>query len=366
MFTDAAVFGGAERALLMLLAHLDQRRWLPTLVYNPTPEIVSLEQGAADLGVPLCPLPPLPFGREGLQRLPSFTRFLRQRRPGVFHAHLSWPLAAKFPLAAAVVARVPSIATVQLYPEVMFDRSSRLQLRLLSVGVDRYIAVSSGVAERLVRKLGVPAEKTVVIPNAVDVERFSNVTAAELRRNLAGDAHLVLSLARLHEQKGLDVLLRAAVELPDARFVLAGEGPERGRLERLARQLGIAERVVLLGTRRDTPELLAACDVLALPSRYEGLPLVLLEAMAAGVPLVASNIPGVDELIVSGENGLLVEPGDPGALAREIRRLLDDRELRRQLALRARATVEQRYAAAAIAERVMSEYDALAKRASRR
>ncbi len=150
----------------------------------------------------------------------------------------------------------------------------------------------------------------------------------------------MLTPARLDAQKGHPTLLEAIAELPDALFLFAGDGPERAALEARAAELGVAERVLFLGRREDVPQLLAACDVFALPSLYEGSSLAVLEAMAAGIPIVSSAIGGTEELIEDGRSGLLVPPGDAPALAAALRRALADPELRSELAARARERVD--------------------------
>ena len=167
----------------------------------------------------------------------------------------------------------------------------------------------------------------------------------------------MLTLGRLDEQKGYPVLFEAATLLPNAVFALAGEGPERRGLEALAAGLGIADRVHFLGHRTDIPRLLAACDVFALPSLYEGTSLAVLEAMAARRAVVSSAIGGTDELIDDGESGLLVPPGDAPALAAAIGRLLADRGLRESFGARARERVEADFTRQAMADRVTAIYE---------
>jgi glycosyltransferase involved in cell wall biosynthesis len=354
------LFGGAEVALLTLLEHLDRTRFVPSLAYHPSPAVSTLESRARELGVELCGVQPLPLGLTGARRLPAFARFLRSRRPDIFHAHLSSPLAAKFGLAAAVAARVPTVvATVQLFPHASFDRSSRLQVRLLATGVDRYLSVSGHVARELERVFRIPRKKVVVIPNGVDLSRFPAVADPALRASLAGERRLVLTVARLHEQKAVEVVVRSAHELPDVTFAVAGDGPERESLERLARDLDVEDRVLLLGARDDVPALLAAADLVLLPSRYEGFPLSLLEAMASGKAVVASEIPGVTELVMSGQNGVLVAPGDVDGFARAISELLGDSDRRGRLAAAGRELVEQRYDVRRVVDRIMAEYDSV-------
>jgi glycosyltransferase involved in cell wall biosynthesis len=249
------------------------------------------------------------------------------------------------------------VATVQLIPEFRLGRSSYLQLRALAAGVDRYIAVSHDVAGELAERFRWPAAKISVGYNAVEIDRFDRPAPVGLRKQIGGgDRPLVLTAARLDEQKGHPVLLRAASELPGVDFVLAGEGPRRGSLEALAAELGIADRVHFLGYRSDIPELLAACDVFALPSLYEGSSLAVLEAMAARRPVVSSAIGGTDELIEDGAEGLLVAPGDAEGLATALRRLLDDDGLRAAFATGARERVERDFTPAAMTGRVEAIY----------
>ncbi|HEX5592928.1 MAG TPA: glycosyltransferase [Solirubrobacterales bacterium] len=358
-YTDSPVLGGAENAMLMLLESLDREEWEPTLLLDDRPGAEVLAGRAAALGVPVRLVGPLPLGLGGAREVPALARLLRHERPEVFHAHMSSPVACKWGLAAAVAARVPAVlGTVQVGGYEPPDRSAYWQLRGLARGVDRYLAVSREIAGELVEGLGWPAEKIEVVYNAVDLARVEVEAPPGLREQLGGSETraLVLTPARLDAQKGHDVLLEAMPQVPDATFLFAGEGPERERLETLAAQLGIADRVRFLGRREDVPQLLAACDVFALPSLYEGSSLAVLEAMAAGIPIVSSAIGGTEELIEDGRSGLLVKPGDSEALAAALRRALGDPELRKSLTARARERVEAGLTREAMASRVEGVY----------
>jgi glycosyltransferase involved in cell wall biosynthesis len=360
-YTDSATFGGAEQALFMLIDGLDRERWRPTLLLDEAPGGPPLAAHMDELDVELRTVRPMPLGAAGAAGVPAMARMLRRRRPDVFHAHLSWPMAAKFALASALLARVPAtVATVQLFPRFELDRSNLWQLRAIAAGVGRYVAVSDDIAVQLVERMRWPAAKVDVVYNAVRLDRFG-APAAALRDELTagGRRRLVLTAARLDAQKGHPVLLRAAAELPEAAFAFAGDGPERATLEAQTAELGLGERVAFLGHRTDVPELLAACDVFALPSLFEGSSLALLEAMAAGRAVVSSAIGGTDELIADGETGLLVAPGDADALARALRRLLGDAELRGSLARRARARVERDFTPEAMTARTTGIYEEL-------
>ena len=360
-YTDSRELGGAENAMLMLLATLDRSRWQPTLLLDAGGDVAPLEERASVIDVPSRRVEEMPLGLAGARHGIGLARRLRGERPALFHAHLSWPLAAKWALGAAVLARVPSVATVQLIPAMALERSSELQLRLLSRGVGRYIAVSSAIAGELDQRFGWPAGKIEVVYNAVDLDRFDVSAPPGLREKLGGSdgVPLVLTPARLDEQKGHDVLFRAAAEVPEARFVLAGEGPLRAQLETEVAQLGLAERVLFLGRRDDIPQLLAACDVFALPSLYEGSSLAVLEAMAARRAVVSSAIGGTAELIADGENGLLVPPGDAAALAAALRRLLAGPSLREEFALKARERAEAEFSRETMGRRVEAIYKEL-------
>jgi glycosyltransferase involved in cell wall biosynthesis len=358
-YTDSRVLGGAENAMFMLLASLDRGEWAPTLLLEDALEVEPLRERAAALGVPVRLVAPLPLGLTGARRVPALVRQLRRERPRVFHAHMSSPVACKWGLAAAVLARVPAVlGTVQVGAYEPPNRSAYRQLRALARGVDRYLAVSREIAAELTGKLGWPAEKVEVVYNAVDTGRAAVDAPPGLREQLGGSATrpLVLTPARLNPQKGHRVLLEAIAEVPDALFLLAGEGPERAPLEAEAERLGVAGRVRFLGRREDVPQLLAACDLFALPSLYEGSSLAVLEAMAAGIPIVSSAIGGTEELIEDGRSGLLVAPGDAKALAAALRRALGDEELRRSLAARARERVEAGLTRGQMANRVTALY----------
>jgi glycosyltransferase involved in cell wall biosynthesis len=361
-YTDSATFGGAEQALFTLIEALDRRAWTPSLLLNEAPGGPPLARHLDGLDVAVRTVAPAPLGAAGAIRVPSLARSLRRDRPDVFHAHMSWPLAAKYALAAAVLARVPAtLGTVQLFPDFDLDRSNFWQLKALAARVGRYIAVSRDIEAQLVERLHWPAEKIDVVYNAARFERFDAVEAAKRRAELSGGgAHpVVLTTARLDPQKGHPVLLRAARELPGVVFALAGDGPDRVALEGQAAALGIGDRVLFLGHRTDVPELLAACDVFVLPSLFEGSSLALLEAMGAGRAVLSSAIGGTGELVVDGEDGVLVPPGDAQALAAGLRKLLDDPALRARLAERAGRRVARDFTPAANCERVTQIYEEL-------
>jgi glycosyltransferase involved in cell wall biosynthesis len=361
-FTDSDGFGGVELAMLHLLARLDRQRWQPVLFHHAEPGLVPLLEQAQHLGVKLREVRRMPLGRQGALLVSQFVKELRAERPAVFHAHLTWPLACKYALVGAVMARIPAVvATEHLFIDLPYNRSTRIQQRLLAAGVHCYIAVSHQLARHLQQAFQIPGRKIKVVHPAIPVDRFNQSVNTTLRVSLTRPTKqsLILTTARLDNQKGLCYLLEAARLVPEAVFVVAGDGPERTALEAKARELRLGDRIVFLGFRQDIPDLLASCDVFVLPSLFEGLPASVLEAMAAGKPVIATAIGGTDEAIVHGETGLLVPPADPTALAEAIQLVLSDPVRAQRMAAAGQARVQQEFSVETMVQRVTTIYDEL-------
>jgi glycosyltransferase involved in cell wall biosynthesis len=357
-YTDAVTYGGAERMLLTVLEGLDRCRWKPVLYYHDAPALSPLVEGARRAGIAVKAMP-LMDGVRGLARMPGFVRDLRTDDPSVFHAHLAWPFRCSRGLLAARIAGVPAVVATQQLFAPLSSRRAVLRHRLLSIAVDRYIAVSNDMG-RALRPLCMRGDRRViVVHNAVPRSAFEGDHLDSSPR--ADDRRVVLTLARLDRQKGLEHLIAAARLVPDALFLIAGDGPDRHRLEELARD---NVRVQFLGHRQDTHDLLVACDLLVLPSLFEGLPVSVLEAMAAGKPVVATRIPGTEEAVVDGDTGLLVPPADPPTLAQAITAVLFDPTLARRLGAEGRSRARQLFSAERMVERLMQVYEDILEAAS--
>jgi glycosyltransferase involved in cell wall biosynthesis len=201
---------------------------------------------------------------------------------------------------------------------------------------------------------GLAKERAHYVPTFPTIDHGPAVDRAALAT--PPDATVLLTLSRLHEKKGLDILLQALAGLPDCIAWIAGDGPLEAELKGLAAKLGVADRARFMGWRNDRGALLQACDICVLPSRYEPFGTVMLEAWAAGVPLVAAASQGPKDLIADGGNGLLVPIDDAPALAAAIRRLQGDPALRAHLIERGRADYQQGYTRDAVTERMLSLY----------
>jgi glycosyltransferase involved in cell wall biosynthesis len=234
--------------------------------------------------------------------------------------------------------------------------------RVLSLALHRFVGVSEETVERLIEYEKIPRRKLEMIPNGIVAEPFEREIDRAAKRAELGvpPGAPILGLgARLAPEKGLDQLLEAVrllrAEFPAIQLLIAGEGPEELVLRALARERGIAESVRFLGVRHDMPELLKVFDVYVLSSLREGLPMSILEAMAAGCPVVATRVGGIHSVIEDGVNGVLVPPRDPRALANAIAALLRDADLRRSFAARSHAVFHSGYSA----EQMIRRYEAL-------
>jgi glycosyltransferase involved in cell wall biosynthesis len=357
-YSDSAVFGGTERAILHLIAGADRARWRTVLMHDaaaPAELVEEAQRNGAETVVR-----PAVRRKYDVGQLVRLTAAIRRVRPDVFHAHLHWPLAAKYGIMAAATTRTPVIvATAQLHVEIGTSGFVDSQHRLVTSAVDRYIAVSSHVAAALEQRFSVPRDKITVIPNAVNMTAAVGDPAPPPGWPSQLDAPVVLILARLEPEKGVEVAIQAMTRLPDATLVVAGDGSLRTSLEELARAIGVAERVHFLGYRSDALALLRHAHVLALPSLREGLPLSILEAMAAGVPVVATDIGGTREIVRHEETGLLVPVDQPVALAESIQRTLTQRDATAARVVAAHALVQREYSTDVVVRRVFGLYDEL-------
>jgi glycosyltransferase involved in cell wall biosynthesis len=287
-------------------------------------------------------------------------KLLRAERIALLHAHQYTPFF--YGATARFLYRRPPVLFTEhgrLYPD--YPRPKRiLANRVLLARRDRVVGVGEAVRQALLHNEGIPTGRVGVLYNGIDLAAFGNHAGERLdvRRELGvGPGDLVLiQVARLDPLKDHATAIRtlAAVvrQRPDARLILVGEGPQRPALERLVLQSGLGEHLRLLGLRRDIPRLLAAADLCLLTSVSEGIPLTLIEAMAAGLPIVATRVGGVGEVVADGETGILAPAGSELYLCGAVLRLAGDTTLRRQMSQRGR----QRAAALFSEEQMVGNY----------
>jgi glycosyltransferase involved in cell wall biosynthesis len=310
------------------------------------------------------------FRRPGrsLRVLPPLTRLLRQRGVGIVHTHLYH--GNTYGRLAAIQARIPVIvASVHnVYERVKAHRT--WVNRALARWTDAILAGSEAVREDILRSDRVPRKQVHVLPYGIDPEPYHTLPdPAESRKTLGlpPGAPVVGTVGRLETQKGHDLLLRSLADLRsegcNAVLLLVGEGRERTRLAELAAELGLADRVRFLGTRRDLPVLFAAMDVFAFPSRWEGTPLALIAAMAAGLPVVATPVGGIPDVLKDGVRGRLVPVDDVPALTAALRDILRDAATSRTLGAAAREYVLNHCSVTAMLHELEALYWSLAEKA---
>ncbi len=347
--------GGAERMLCQLATRLDPRRYEVVVVSFFDPCGSAAEEDLAAGGVEVVNLgKALGFDARMFGRLAGA---LRRLAPDVVHTHRA-VLHYLFPALVGPL-RTRTAHTVHNVAEREVPRCVQMAHRLAFRAGVAPIAIGGLVAESISRLYGVPPR--AIIPHGIPVEHFAtpSVPRATWRaaNGVPARTTVLTCVGRLAAQKNLGALLEAFATMGDldAVLLLAGAGPQRAALEAVAERLGIAERVRFLGVRRDVPDLLAATDVFVLPSLWEGNPLGILEAMAAGVPVVATRVGGVPEFVRDGETGILVPPADVHALGAALRRIATDAPLRSALGARARRVAADRFDIG----RMIAEYERL-------
>jgi glycosyltransferase involved in cell wall biosynthesis len=256
--------------------------------------------------------------------------------------------------------RVPLLATSHNWPSKRRTMRAYAALDRLILGRFDKVIVVSDVVSATLRRWGVASKRIFTIFNGVDIERFRTAVPALRNERIPLDHSLVGFVGRLVPDKGGEFLLRAAKTVlnnhPKTTFVLVGEGPSRRQWQALTAALGIDAHVVFAGVRDDMPAVYASLDIVVLPSLIESMPMCLLEAMAAGKPVIATRVGMIPKLIISGETGLLVNAGRSDELSVSIVRLLEDRELGRRLGESGRSRVDQMFSAQSMAKSYMTQY----------
>jgi len=327
------VGGGEVLARAFALANADQFR----PVFALLDDLGELGQSLREQG----------FSVEVIRRRPGFDRicarrlkqFFREHNVRLVHAHQYGPLFYSA-MARLPWRKIPILFTEhgRDYPD--FRRWKRvLANRLLLTSQDRFVAVGEGVRRALVDYEGLSASRVEVIYNGRDLSAYdpSRPLRDRVRQELGLDANqfVVIQVARLNRLKdhptGLRAMHRLLENHPDTRLLLAGDGEDRTNLEKLADELGVQHAVRFLGSRNDVPRLLQAADAFLLSSISEGIPLTLIEAMATGLPIVATQVGGVVEVLDDGTSGLLADAGDDVKLASHLSQLCADKQLRERM-----------------------------------
>lgn len=367
---DTLLLGGAERMAVTIASRLDRERFEPTVCVSRerhrAPLAREFEDLAAELEEASVPILRLNRSHRGAVRnwMP-LVRSLRRDSVHVLHGHKfgSNVWATVF----GTIARVPVVIAHE-HGSARDRFHYAVDRLLIGRGADAFITVSEAERTHMIEVEGLDPDKVRVIRNGI--EKLPDV-ATDLRRDLGlpTTGPVIGTLAILRPEKALEVLVEAAALLaprfPGLRVLIAGSGSEEARLRPLIEKLRLQATVQLLGFRTDIAAVLATLDVAVFSSDREGMPLAVIEAMAAGKAIVATRIEGIPELVRDGEEGLLVPPRNPAAIAEAVGRLLDDGELRERLGSRARERQRRELDIQTTVDAFEQLYDELYARSSR-
>lgn len=350
---------GAERWILALVRHLSAEHIESSVgVINDDPNLqgIPLLAEAAKLGLKTVEF--RSHGKLSASAVGKIREFIRAENIDVLHTH-----GYKTDLIGLLAVRGTSCKLVTTPHGWSTDAGIKLQVyefldRLGFYFADAVAPLSPDLYNGLRRMPGLQGKLRLIL-NGVDISEIDAVMAGGNRAALDdGSSFLIGYIGQLIHRKGIGTLIKAfhELDLPGKRLQLIGEGPQRAELEALAASLGETDRIQFLGYREDRLELLKQFDVFVLPSSLEGIPRCLMEAMAAEVPIVATNIPGCTDLIAPGETGILFELDDAAALTSRLMQLASQADLRRELATNGRQLILDKYSAAAMANNYTDTY----------
>jgi glycosyltransferase involved in cell wall biosynthesis len=355
---------GAEKQMVMLARGLPHDRF--TVEVAALTRLGPLEQELVSAGIPVT-LIGKPFKVDPWSLL-KLRRFLKERS---FDVVQTWIFAANaYGRVAASIAGVPVVVVSEMAVDLWKGRGERFVDQKLATWCDRVVGNSAAVVD-FYHKLGVSEDRLEMIHSGVEDEEPPDVdrTAVRAEFGFKPEAPMILFAGRLAAQKRVADLLKVLDLLqhiqPDARTIIAGDGPLRPQLEETARLYDLTGKVKFAGHREDVPRLLAAADLLVLPSEYEGLPNVVLEAMRFRKPVVATAAPGTTEVVVDGETGRLLPIGDIRSMARVLRDLIRDPATRNRMGKAGRARVESNFQADTMISQFAELYERLAAQKKR-
>lgn len=347
---DGMEFGGGERTFLQLIQHLPQDAFSCHVATNPDGVFA---RKLHSIGITVHPFEL--SSKLDLRNVPRLRSIAREHRIDIVH---SQGARADFFTRMAVrkMKDVRLISTIAM-PVDGFDVNPWLRSiyktadRYTEQFVDHFIVVSNRLRNTLINKHHIPAEKVTLIYNGIELDDYNpdlfQQTSAKIRKEFAipSSTFLVAAVGRLVWQKGFEYLIEASrkLALDNIIILMIGDGPLNDQLRQKVNQYGLDKTIIFAGSRQDVPVLLATADAIAIPSLLEGFPMVTLEAMAMQIPVVASDIPGIDEQIIDRRHGLLIPPKDPEALADAIIALASDRRLAISLASAARARAKEEF-----------------------
>lgn len=339
---DALGMGGAERLMEPYLKYLNKDQFLLRVCTLQEKEGNPMANHIRKLDIPV-DMVPIRRLRDP-KAIPVLVRYLRRHEVDIVHTQLEF--SNTLATLAARWQSIPTICTLHTFDRPVVGSKSFWRIRLMWWVLDHYcqriIAVSEGLRQYYLHQAGFAPDKIVTLYNGINVENFANTTpntrqALRSHWQIHEDTQLILTIAVLRPPKGIQHMLAALplilAEQPNTRYIIVGDGEHKQALEALVSELNISDNVIFAGMRQDIPQILAAADLFVLPTLDDALPTVLIEAMAAQKPIVASEVGGVPELVEDGRNGLLVTPANPEALAAACLKLMNNQVLAKTMGI---------------------------------
>jgi glycosyltransferase involved in cell wall biosynthesis len=350
---DGLSMGGAERLMVPMLAYLSRVHFQPYVCALQSKDGNPMADELRSLGVPVeC----LNIKRlRDLDAIPRLTRYLRGIKADLVHTQLE--AANILGNISAKLLGLPSVCTIHVMPSLDVTTKTKLHQKVewfaLRNFCDRVISVSEEARQYHIEISGSSPKQVSTIYNGIDLSAFLDMNFAVEREvvrdelKIPRDANILITVAVLRPPKGIQFMIRALPAIlashPNTYYLVVGNGPHRDELIEEASRAGVRERVVFAGMRRDVPRLLAASDVFVLPTLTEALPTVLAEAMAARLPIVASQVGGIPEMIARGQHGILVHPEDVEGLSNGCTQLLSQPEQRAAMGAAGWKTANQKF-----------------------
>lgn len=344
-YTDTPLYGGAEKQMQILAEQLDNS-YQPIFLIRQTPELAiwATELQKKGFITYLCPSK----SKHSLINWLYLSRIIRKEKPALLHAHIWNPMACKYVFLSKQFSKIPLVITEHDPFRLGFIKS--LYKRWAIRQADQIITVSKANQKLLSDLYPLVKEKIFTVHNGISLKTnlISNDQKKRIRKELfkaSEHNQILLSVGTLHPRKGFKYLIKAFQKVhhknPSTRLIIAGEGPERPILEKLISNLGLVNKILLLGQRNNINQLMQSADLFILPSLKEAFGLVIIEAFSAGLPVIATEVGGIPEIIVNQKNGLLIKPGNKFAIEKAIEKLLRHSQLAQTLAKNAKITLKE-------------------------
>lgn len=365
-YTDTPIYGGAERHMTLLASNLDKSKYQVTLVCSNFKQLDEWCENFMQLGMSVIRLKVA--HKHDPRHLFQLNKILQKIKPDLLHLHLWNPGSCRYALMLNEKISPPIVVT-EHDPFPLKGLKKSMKKKSLKK-IKQIICVSNSNGELVAKLFPETETKISVVHNGIDLDAFerSIFPFSNQQRNTVRHTHfsalntdfVILSIAALHPRKGLKYLIEAMRTVseihPEAKLVIVGEGQQKKELLKKINKYKLTEKIILTGTLKDIPKVIKSSDLFVLPSIKEAFGIVLLEAMAAPLPIIASKVGGIPEIISDGKNGIMVEPANSEQLAAQILKLIENKPLAQKLSFVALHDVKK-FSAKLMAKKTEEVYD---------